>query len=67
MVRGAFAVTGRKFDGIIRKQLEVTRDLDGFLATNSLSGIRATEGLTRCLKGMLELNPKARMSPAEII
>lgn len=64
---GLFAVKGRLFDKIIRKQIEVIQNLDHFLYEENFSGIVLDEDLRVLLKKMLALNPEKRISPTEII
>lgn len=64
---GLFAVKGRTFDKIIRKQLEVVQNLDKFLAEENYSDISLDDDLKYLLKKMLALNPAKRISPGEII
>ena len=64
---GLFAVKGRLFDKIIRKQIEVIQNLDHFLYEENYSGIVLEDDLRALLKKMLALNPEKRISPTEII
>ena len=60
---GLFAVKGRLFDKIIRKQIEVIQNLDHFLYEENYSGIVLEEDIRALLKRMLALNPEKRISP----
>lgn len=54
---GLFAVKGRLFDKIIRKQIEVIQNLDHYLEMENYSGIKLEPDLRALLKRMLALNP----------
>jgi dual specificity tyrosine-phosphorylation-regulated kinase 2/3/4 len=64
---GLFAVKGRLFDKIIRRQIEVIQNLDQCLEQENYSGIKLEPDLKALLKRMLALNPNKRISPSEVI
>ncbi len=68
MVRyGLFAVKGRTFDKIIKKQVEVVQNLERYIVEENYSEVVVDEEVRFLLKRMLALNPAKRISPKEII
>ncbi len=64
---GLFAVKGRTFDKIIKKQVEVVQNLERYLGEENYSEVVVDEEVKFLLKRMLALNPAKRISPKEIM
>jgi dual specificity tyrosine-phosphorylation-regulated kinase 2/3/4 len=71
---GLFAVKGRLFDKIIKKQIEVANNLDHYLneevqhsIIQNYSGITLELDLKQALRRMLSVDPSQRISPSELI
>jgi|JI6StandDraft_1071083.scaffolds.fasta_scaffold00914_28 dual specificity tyrosine-phosphorylation-regulated kinase 2/3/4 len=71
---GLFAVKGRLFDKIIKKQIEVAHNLDHYLneevptaIIQNYSGIVLEPDLKQALRRMLSIDPSQRISPTDLI
>jgi len=64
---GLFAVKGRLFDKIIKKQIEVAHNLDHYLNEENYSGIVLEPDLKQALRRMLSIDPSQRISPTDLI
>ena len=64
---GLFAVKGRIFGEIVKKQRNVIGKLDLILENENYSKIVPSKGLKKVIKGMLEIDFSKRISPQEVI
>ena len=64
---GAFAVKGRLFEKIIKKQLNVVQNLEAHLVSDCYSGIILDKDIKHVMKRMLAIDPNQRISPQETI
>ena len=60
---GLFAVKGRLFPEIIKKQRKIIGKLDDVIEKENYSRIELSEGMRKVLKGMLDLDFTKRISP----
>ena len=64
---GLFAVKGRLFPEIMKKQRKIIKKIDNVIDNENYSKIVLSEGMRRVLKGMLEIDFTKRISPEEVI
>ena len=64
---GLFAVKGRLFPEIIKKQRIVISKIDKVIDHENYSKIELSPGMKKVLKGMLQIDFTKRISPKEVI
>ena len=64
---GLFAVKGRLFPEIIKKQRKVVSMIDTVIQNENHSKILLSDGMIEVLKGMLEIDFTKRISPQRVL